>query len=242
MDTIEIFPLFKPKRASEEIANSIRTAILSKKLKEGDRLPAERVLAKRFGVGRLTIREAFRVLEERGLIQIKKGNVGGAFVASADAGREDIASIIMDNLELSGISGQQIAEARHILGDGIVRLIIEYATTDELDAIEEYIGNYETVSDPEDIRELVSDLIDFHILLAEASHNVPLIVFMRTLMEWARRKLVHWFPSEDEQLHIFKSHREILKSLKSKDVELAQKNIKNHIKTVSERLIRLRLS
>ena len=65
------------KRAFEHIVEQIRNRIYKGLLKPGDRLPSERELAEQFHTARLPVREAFRVLEESGLIHIKKGKMGG---------------------------------------------------------------------------------------------------------------------------------------------------------------------
>src|ERR687886_1492365 len=69
-------------RASSAIAEQIRTAIVTGQLGEGDRLPPERELAEQFGVSRVTIRDALRALEAMGLIDVKVGARGGAFVTA----------------------------------------------------------------------------------------------------------------------------------------------------------------
>ena len=238
----DVFKLFKPlraKRASDQIAQRIRSLILAKRLKPGDRLPSERSLAENFQVGRLTIRESLRVLEDRGLIQIKKGGTGGAFVASPDAGGEDATSILTDNLELNGITGTQIGEARQVLGHGIAKLAIRNATAEDLDEIRRYIGEYEIATSPEAIRELVSKVISFQNLLAKASHNPPLIAFTRILAEWSRRKLLYWYPSEDEQILMVRFHKELFKSIEMKDVSRAQRVTNRLVAAVDQRVHRL---
>src|SRR5918912_2930273 len=67
-------------RASSAIAEQIRTAIVTGQLGEGDRLPPERELAEQFGVSRVTIRDALRGLEAMGLLNVRVGARGGAFV------------------------------------------------------------------------------------------------------------------------------------------------------------------
>ena len=240
-NTDELFGPLRAKRASDEIAQRIRALILAGKLKPMDRLPSERALAEQFQVGRLTIREAFRILEERGLMQIRKGGAGGAFVAAPDAGREDATSIVMDNLELDGITGNQIPDARRVLGHGIAELAIKHATAEDLAEIEQYLSTYKTVSKPEAIRELVSKLINFQNLLAEASHNLLLMTFTRILVEWSRRNLTHWYPSQEEQQLIFNYHRELYESIKAKDVARAQSVTQCLVEAVLQRLRRLKV-
>lgn len=56
----------------EFIANEIKYMFIDKKYKEGDKLPSERELAEQYGVQRATIREAYRILEEEGVIEIRE--------------------------------------------------------------------------------------------------------------------------------------------------------------------------
>ena len=75
-------PIVKPgdQPAHEQIAAALEEAICSGRLAAGDRLPAERLLATRFGVSRMTLRQALAALEQRGRVTRRKGRYGGTFV------------------------------------------------------------------------------------------------------------------------------------------------------------------
>ena len=64
----------KRERLSEQIAEQIQRNIIEGKLKQGDRLQPERDLAEQFGVSRTVIREATKVLQERGLVKVITGS------------------------------------------------------------------------------------------------------------------------------------------------------------------------
>jgi DNA-binding FadR family transcriptional regulator len=233
------FHPYLSRRASDEIAENIRKAVFSKRLKKGTRLPSERSLAKEFQVGRLSVREALRSLETRGIIKIRKGSSGGPYIDAADL--KKTASIVMDNLEIEGVMGEEIAAARMILAKAVIELAVENATPEDLEDISKYINESKTVVNHDNLYELVSRLIDFHILLAKASHNTPLIMFTAILMEWARRRLKSWFPKVEEQLEIFKFHQQIFDSIKLKNAALASRLMDNYIARINERLKRLEL-
>ena len=72
-------------RSFDGVAREIRTLIQNGQLRDGDRLPAERDLAAQLGVGRGTVREALRGLENAGLVAMKNGVAGGAFMALVSA-------------------------------------------------------------------------------------------------------------------------------------------------------------
>ena len=74
------FQKAKKNRIFQDVVDQIQEAILSNELKPGDMLPAERDLRETFNVSRGTLREALRVLEHKGLIEIRLGTSGGAIV------------------------------------------------------------------------------------------------------------------------------------------------------------------
>src|SRR4029453_9424116 len=67
-----------PRPPYQQVASALRAAILTKKLGPGDRLPSGNELAKRYGVARMTVQQAFRLLRDEGLIVPRQGS--GVFV------------------------------------------------------------------------------------------------------------------------------------------------------------------
>ena len=78
VDTEDIQPIKKIKRY-EEVIVAIENLIIRKGLKKGDMLPSEKVLSERLDVGSRSIREAYKTLQVRGMVEIKQGK--GVFVA-----------------------------------------------------------------------------------------------------------------------------------------------------------------
>lgn len=222
-----MFQAYKSSRAFEDIAQEIRVAILSKKLADGDRLPSERELAEQFQVGRVTIREALRMLETMGLIQIRKGSAGGAFVQVAEP--QVMASLMIDRLQLKGTTSDQMTEARLGLECAIVKTAILHATDADLDRIAENVEASREIIDPPLSKKVVAKMINFHILIAEATHNLPYIMFLSSAMEWASRMLVDWVPTADEQVFAYESHKEIFEAILKKDEVLAEKLMGEHV-------------
>src|ERR1700759_1938019 len=97
---IQLSPMKVPK-ASDVLAHELRERILSGEFAEGTGLPPERDLVVQTRMSRTTVREALRILEVQGLIRIKAGRAGGAFVQHP--GEDSVA----DSLELL-IRGRQI--------------------------------------------------------------------------------------------------------------------------------------
>ena len=78
-----MFQAAKQTKVFQDVVEQIQEAIFDGRLKTGETLPAERELKTMFNVSRGTLREALRVLEQKGLIGIRLGVGGGAFVKDA---------------------------------------------------------------------------------------------------------------------------------------------------------------
>ena len=113
-------PMFRParpQRAVDQIVAQVEGLLKDGKLRPGDRLPSERALAEQFTVSRNTVREALRILEFNGMLVLKRGATGGAFVTQPDTG----ASVrgIVDALDRAGFPSRDLKSARASL-QGIV--------------------------------------------------------------------------------------------------------------------------
>src|SRR3954470_19174389 len=128
-----IFAPVSVARASSAIAEQIRGAILGGRLKAGDRLSPERELAEQFGVSRVTVRDALRSLEAMGLIEVKVGARGGAFVTAPTGSK--VAQTMSDMMLMSVMSPEDIVEARLIVELGTVTLACARATEEALQGL-----------------------------------------------------------------------------------------------------------
>lgn len=222
-----MFQPYKSRRAFEDISEQIRQAILTKELCLGDRLPPERVLAEKFQVGRVSIREALRKLEAIGLIEIRKGATGGAFVKVADP--NDTASIIMDRLQLEGTTHEQMVDARKGIECAVAEMAVRKATERDLQMLREDVERSATIIMPPFGREAFVRMTNFHVLLAEASHNLPYVMFVRSIMEWAIRRMEGWHPSEDDQRYSYEEHKGIFQAVAARDPDLAVRRMREHV-------------
>ena len=154
-------------RASSAIVDQIRTAIVGGRLKQGDRLPPERELAAQFGVSRVTVRDALRALEATGLVEIRVGARGGAFV-SAPSGTF-VGQAMSDLMLMSVVSAEDVVEARLIVELGTVTLACARATDEDLAALRALAERAkEELAAGTYTRELSWQ---FHSLLSQAAHN-----------------------------------------------------------------------
>ena len=163
------FAPITPQRAFEEIAAQIRELVASGKLKPGDRLPAERGLSAKFNVSRNTLREALRALELSGMIELRKGATGGAFVLPGSSGV--IVNGLRDLYHLGAITPEQLTEARIWLSAIVVRVACERLTEDDLEALEANIEAATRAQKAGNFDERARLHREFHTLLATATRN-----------------------------------------------------------------------
>src|SRR6478736_3860754 len=130
-----IFAPVSVARASSAIAEQIRTAILTGRVKAGDRLSPERELAEQFGVSRVTVRDALRSLEAMGLIEVKVGARGGAFVTAPTGSK--VAQTMSDMMLMAVISPEDIVESRLIVELGTITLACARAGEEDFERLRE---------------------------------------------------------------------------------------------------------
>lgn len=162
--------LFQPvtvDRVSQVIVDQIKVLLREGKLNAGDRLPSERDLCVRFGVSRVTVREALRVLEANGLIEIRVGARGGAFVASPT--RERLGEGLAELMTLAPLTPANITEARTVIEVGILPFVVERATEQDIAALRRIIDEgYDALS-----RDAYTMVLSakFHVAIAACAHN-----------------------------------------------------------------------
>ena len=116
----QLFRAAKQNRIFQDVVEQIQEAIIEGHLKVGDRLPAERELKAMLQTSRSTLREALRVLEQKGLIEIKLGMGGGAVVKAVTP---DLVAESLDLLIRSQqVSLQHISEFRERVEGDVVKL------------------------------------------------------------------------------------------------------------------------
>ena len=220
-------------RASGEIVSQIERAIFDGDLKAGDRLESERELAERFGVSRITVRDALRVLEARGLVYVKVGASGGAFVTetNADQVAESISTmILLRKMTLSGV-----AEARTIVETATSELAAERADAAAIERIERCVEKGRAV-----LREQAPHTeasMDFHVAVADASGNELLKATVAAYRDLLIQTL-HDMRDVRSARATQKAHEEILDAIRTHDPEAARSLMLAHLQDFEKRLRR----
>ena len=211
------FAPITPQRAFEEIAAQIRTLVAQGKLKPGDRLPPERDLASRFAVSRNTLREALRALELAGMIELRKGATGGAFVLPGSSGV--IVNGLRDLYHLGTITPQHLTEARIWLSEVVVRVACERATEADLLALEANVAAAARAHNAGNFAERAALHREFHTILATITRNPIVQITMEGVSEVMAQFIKRIGPSENP--FTLPSRRRLLKHLRARDADAA---------------------
>jgi DNA-binding FadR family transcriptional regulator len=229
--------MFRPVNAgriSSMIVDQIRLLIRDGHLSAGDRLPSERELGERFGVSRVTVREALRGLEANGLVTIKVGANGGAFVTAPTSAR--VGEGISDLLSLSVVTPAQVTEARQVLELGIVPVVCERADDDDIAELLEICDRAEAALHSGE-EYPVSLSAEFHTRVARATHNPAIEMFAHSFHGPMLASLLR-AQEEDPKVGVLgtSEHRDFVMAVQQRDVEKATEVMRTHLARTAERL------
>lgn len=219
-------------RLSSRLAHDLRQMVLDGRYKPGDRLPSEKALAEEFRVSRGVVREALKGLESAGLVQIRRGASGGAFVRRVSL--QQLNEALYTLLRLEGFQASSLHEARLLLEPGIAALATERMTPLGLSELERTAARAEAA-----LREgrPIYTAIDLHNQLARLTGNpiLELLVgFLTDLLETSR--LLHLSPIDTSRQageEIVRQHRAILAAIARHDPARAEALMREHLLAVS---------
>jgi GntR family transcriptional repressor for pyruvate dehydrogenase complex len=232
MDSINVFENLKTiqvENPADKIIRQLKQLITTGQLKPGDRLPAERILAERFGVGRSYVREAIMKLEFYGLL--KTSPQSGTYVSGYSIKILD--SIISDIINLHKENFTSLIEARYYMELDAVKLAAERRTDGDLKEMEAALDDY----DAKVIRShsAVDEDMIFHIKIAGATKNSVIESMMLILIPDIIRFIVEKKVCGDNRdKGSMAAHREILAAIGDKDPIAAEKAMANHLHEIME--------
>jgi GntR family transcriptional repressor for pyruvate dehydrogenase complex len=212
-------------RMSEVIISQVRQLIHSGQLVAGARLPSERDLCTQFGVSRVTVREALRVLEASGLVEIRVGAQGGTFVKTPTG--EHVREGITDLLALSALSPIEVTEARQLIDLGIMPLVCERATAEDVADLFALCEEAEKAFNRDEYSVELSTR--FHTRLAQATHNGAIFMLVESFRESVLMSLERAHQRAPMGSEGLSEHRALVEAVRDRDPERAQKIMVTHL-------------
>ena len=214
-------------RLFEQITEQIEQQILRGELQSGDRLPAERELAEQFHASRTAVREAMKILSQKGLLQMRPGR--GTIVINGTS------QALRDSLGLMLRVGQpegarELVEVREILEPGIAALAAARATHQDIALLREAVEIMD--GHLHDADAFISADNFFHQVLAGATQNVLVLTLMDPIMELLSKQRKQIFTIEGGPMRGQSHHKQILEAVVRHDSEAARQAMSAHLQQV----------
>lgn len=227
------FTPIKPKKISAQIAEQIRSSIMSGEFVPGDRLPPERELAEMFGVSRPSVREALNILGASGLVEALQG--GGTTVKSLM--EQGSGNSLSDMIRVEQERALDVIEVRKCMESWTAYFAAKRALPEDLRRMEEIIDsmrqNLETLQPSEDLD------ANFHVVVARATHNVVWLHLMQNIFdamkEFQRGVWRAVYLTEEDQKELFSHHQGVYQAIKNRDAEQARILMLEHLGFAEER-------
>lgn len=222
---------------AQQVIDQIRNVILKGELKPGDKLPPEAELVQKFRVSRQTLREALRALEYLGLIEMRKGITGGAFVAEVDM--EVTLASLANFLYFKNVSIEHISEVRKAIEPHCARLAAERISEEGLQRLNTALKESEELSSDVYSPELTRSEIRFHRIIANTTENpimILLVDFVENLLQDVKDIIR---PDKAFTKLVIDSHRRIYQAIEARDPERAYDEMFKDVAQVGESLFRM---
>lgn len=215
-----IFALPDRESATDMVIKHIKTLLVEKKLRPGDRLPSEYELSEAMGVSRGSIREAMKILKAVGVVEIKQGD--GTYITHPST--KSYFDPLFFELLLTDASVREFMELREIIESGVLRLVIVNADSEDLQRLVAVHQKMEkaVVTRKSTFQELTQLDIEFHLTLGQLTHNALLEKIYRFILDFFAPTIEKTYHREKTGTNALRLHRNILNALLERDLEKAQ--------------------
>ena len=229
-------PIFKPikqEKLSVKIVNQIKTLITEGDLKPGDPLPPERELIHLLSVSRPSLREALKSLVGMGFLETTQGN--RTIVKSLAAGRilEPLHHLMQDDIRITF----ELIEVRKAIEAWNAYYAAQRATAGDIQRLEENVSGMRAKL-RQNLSSLEQDDADFHLAIAEATHNKVQTHIMFTIYDILKSAIENYY-TDINQEDVYHQHLEVVKAIKAGNSDRARAKILEHLDYVESRIKRL---
>lgn len=229
-----IFGKVTPDRAAQQVVHHIEVLVLEGVLRNGDKLPGERDLAFEMNVSRPVLRDALNILETKGIIEKRHGQ--GSVVADV------IGSVFSPPIE--GLMREyprtrvDFVEYRRGVEGWAASLAAQRAGEEDILILKDVFSRMEGAHQQENVEEEAKLDIEFHITVADCSHNIILIHSLRSCYQllsdnvFLNRSLIYDFPHA--RCELFELHRVIFEAIIAHDATAARAASDAHMDYIDE--------
>jgi len=210
------------------VAAQIQGLIASGALRPGDRLPPERELAAKFGVGRSSLRDAIRTLEVMGIVESRHGSGTVVRDLSTDSLVVPLASVLAHKRGLVA----ELLDVRRMIEPALAARAATNATEEELSRLEDILRRQtEKVRRRE---QNIEEDSEFHYAIALAARNSVVLRVLDVLMDLLRESRARSLQVKGRPERSLAGHRRILRAIKRRDGPAAEAAVRKHLKEIEE--------
>jgi DNA-binding FadR family transcriptional regulator len=226
--------LYNPIQSSklyEQVTYQIERRILNGELRSGDRLPTERDLAEQFHVSRTAVREAMKILAQKGLVEMRPGR-GTIVIDGTPAAMRNSMGLLMQ-MRLGEVGGSEsLVEVRELLEGGIAALAAERATEADIVAMRRAIEEMDESLD--DAETFITADNAFHEALARATRNPLILVLVNAIVPLLSEQRKQIFAVDGGPQRGQFHHKRILEAVIQHEPEAARAAMHAHLQQVRE--------
>ena len=223
--------IFERTTLIDQIVNDVKGRIIAREFKEGDLLPSQDEMARRLGVSRVSLREAFNRLALMGLIEIKHGV--GTYIKATKP--EYLINSISSMIVMDQASADELLQARQLIEPVVAALAAKNATEDDLERIRDILEAMEEEFQSGLIEDYREKDTQFHMLVASSSRNrilMRVVLFIRDLLPNVIYKA--YGGSQTLQASAVKFHRQIYEAIRRRDSESARREMEDHLLSLKD--------
>ncbi|HWR10694.1 MAG TPA: FadR/GntR family transcriptional regulator [Rectinemataceae bacterium] len=212
---------------TEQVVKKIMDSITSGSYAEGSKLPPEQALCKELNVGRSTIREAFRVLQTMGYVELKPGKGAYVYCRTGDD------SIYARNwFKENVLQLKDFIEAREAIETLAIKVAIEKGTKEEFLHIEAIHDEFLNAATSNDSTKLALLDKSFHEFIVSMTHNHLLIKMYNTVSKaFEEYRSISFSVPMNVESAIY-AHTKIVRAMKQRDTSVAVESVVYHLNRV----------
>lgn len=219
-------------RVYEDVVRQIQDFVTSGRLKPGDRLPAERDLARRFRVSRSSLRHAIRTLELVGLLRSRQGEGTLVCDLSPEALISPLSTMLGRRRELVG----ELIDVRRLIEPGLAARAAAHATPEHIARLEEVLDRQRRKTRRGEVA--IDEDTEFHYTIALAARNGVVQRLMDMLMDLLRDSRQEGLQVPGRLQRSLAGHRRILKAVQRRDARGAEAAMRRHLREIEEVIVR----
>jgi GntR family transcriptional regulator, transcriptional repressor for pyruvate dehydrogenase complex len=218
-------------RLSEAAIEQIKELIISNNMEPGSKLPSERDLVNAFGISRTSIREALRMLEIMGLVEVKPGK--GIYVKGLTG---DLFMPLSSLLSTHRETLHHHFEARLVLEPEAAAMAAKRASKTDIKRLKKVMATFQENIDKNNLVAFIRADIQFHRLIANATSNRTIEILMNTI---TRHDFDGWrmtLRTKGRPLKTVAEHNKIFKAIAEGDGKKARSAMRSHLKAAIKNL------